>query len=922
MKLQEIAVDSLVPNPNHPPQNFKEIDGLVASIAMIGILVPLAVIETSQGFHIVDGEKRYRAAVELGLGKLPCVVLDPQKIQTSYQSRGLSKQARDYLDKMGFVWEKVKRSKFDEMYEQLVAYKDEYGDCLVPSKWPENPRLARWVSTLRGGQHKGLTHWSDAPGFLACQECPRTPLGRAPKRVKPLQMEVVEGDTIVARCEECGSTRELTAAEARDLPRWRKEYDEREEAAGGEQGMNMLMDLGFVWNLNTHKFVEMAGQLHAYKDEYGDCLVPSKWPENPSLANWVARQRRQKRRGKLSEARVDLLDLMDFAWDTMARETAYTQYSSVGDPDDDTETFESREEVLAAIEAEKRARETATLLSAISIENFKAFRDVQEIPLAPITLLFGNNSVGKSSVMQTLLMLKQTVDKHESPLESDQDPIPGFFPTGKLVDLGTYKNLIWGQDSNRPLCLGFRFGAAEGAIWGARDNLGKTTVPLPESWCKFEFKAIAQEVEASPLFHLHRYSIGNEHWSQAYVEYIRSYGHRHDHTMEMLETAPELMTKSGPNTGNILKLETIHPASPYIDRDYNLVLKSAHDWLDQISTTIIPRIQELISNLQDCVDVSRRLQNLPLSHLISRAEQVLARRKHEFELRKHETTLENFSELQERFAGDYKRDDFFADTLKGHKSSSLLVNNFVPQRSDFTVAKWLPPNFRTPSELALLLGREFVHILQQMVHVGSVRNPPKRHYVDSYAGTSLSQLRELISPLNMWFERLEIPYTIEVPELEDGGLHTTFKVELTDKQLGITLGPMDVGYGISQVVPVLLKCLGGGATSSQPRLILIEEPEIHLHPRLQAAFGEFLAGCVNSPNTNQFIVETHSENLVLCLQRLVRNGTLTPDHVSIVYIKQDEGASKAFSIGLDEEGEFTDVWPDGFFPEGLDEVLG
>ena len=73
---QKIPMDSLLPNPHQPRLLFEAIDELVASIQEVGVLEPLLVRQSTQGFQIISGERRYRAAVDAGLDEIPCIVLD------------------------------------------------------------------------------------------------------------------------------------------------------------------------------------------------------------------------------------------------------------------------------------------------------------------------------------------------------------------------------------------------------------------------------------------------------------------------------------------------------------------------------------------------------------------------------------------------------------------------------------------------------------------------------------------------------------------------------------------------------------------------------------------------------------------------------------------------------------------------------
>lgn len=82
------------------------------------------------------------------------------------------------------------------------------------------------------------------------------------------------------------------------------------------------------------------------------------------------------------------------------------------------------------------------MLKGLTIEGFKAFSKKQIFKLAPITLIFGANSAGKSSLLQSLLLLKQTLEESES-----GDAV--LVPKGKIVNLGSYKEMIYGHETEK-----------------------------------------------------------------------------------------------------------------------------------------------------------------------------------------------------------------------------------------------------------------------------------------------------------------------------------------------------------------------------------------------------------------------------------------------------------------------------------------
>lgn len=126
---------------------------------------------------------------------------------------------------------------------------------------------------------------------------------------------------------------------------------------------------------------------------------------------------------------------------------------------------------------------------------------------------------------------------------------------------------------------------------------------------------------------------------------------------------------------------------------------------------------------------------------------------------------------------------------------------------------------------------------------------------------------------------------------------------------------MDVGFGISQMLPFIVQSL-----AANNQIITIEQPEIHVHPGLQADLGDLLAEAITEPYCNQFIIETHSEHLILRLQRLVRTKKLQPSDISVVAVRRGSEGSIAVPLRLDEEGDFMDEFPGGFFPERLREL--
>jgi predicted ATPase len=137
----------------------------------------------------------------------------------------------------------------------------------------------------------------------------------------------------------------------------------------------------------------------------------------------------------------------------------------------------------------------------------------------------------------------------------------------------------------------------------------------------------------------------------------------------------------------------------------------------------------------------------------------------------------------------------------------------------------------------------------------------------------------------------------------------------------------DVGIGISQVLPVLVH-----AYADRGQIVAIEQPEIHLHAELQAEMGDVFIQSALGENQNTFLLETHSEHLILRIMRRIRetrDGKLpqgfprvTEKDVSILFVQPDGPRSIVREMPLNERGELVKTWPGGFFEESYRELFG
>jgi hypothetical protein len=212
-----------------------------------------------------------------------------------------------------------------------------------------------------------------------------------------------------------------------------------------------------------------------------------------------------------------------------------------------------------------------------------------------------------------------------------------------------------------------------------------------------------------------------------------------------------------------------------------------------------------------------------------------------------------------------------------------------------------------------------MHGFRSIKHVPPLREPPQRIYAreagDGSAAMELARNSALVVDVNVWLARIGMDYVVKIHDLAPGSGY--FQVLLSDRRRPEVpaVNYADTGFGVSQLLPILVAGLTG-----QRQTILVEQPELHIHPRLQAELGSFFAECIKERG-HQFIVETHSEHIMLRVQRLIRNGMPASDNLAVQYVRRTPSGSTVERLVVNGSGEFVEGWPEGFMPDRLKELL-
>lgn len=156
-------------------------------------------------------------------------------------------------------------------------------------------------------------------------------------------------------------------------------------------------------------------------------------------------------------------------------------------------------------------------------------------------------------------------------------------------------------------------------------------------------------------------------------------------------------------------------------------------------------------------------------------------------------------------------------------------------------------------------------------------------------------------------ERSGLFQNIEIKNL-GRSMGTPFQLKV--KVRGPNANIIDVGYGVSQILPILVQILDPPSSSGhmmvERAFFLLQQPEVHLHPRAQAELSSLLAA-IASQSGRSFIVETHSDYMIDRARIEIRKGTIRPEDVSLIYLEPKGRVVKVHNIRFDEMGEMVNI---------------
>ncbi|MBI4755362.1 MAG: DUF3696 domain-containing protein [Betaproteobacteria bacterium] len=443
------------------------------------------------------------------------------------------------------------------------------------------------------------------------------------------------------------------------------------------------------------------------------------------------------------------------------------------------------------------------MITNLAARNFKSWADTGDVRLGPITGLFGTNSSGKTSLLQLLLMLKQTAD---SP---DRSQVLNLGDDRNLVELGTFQELLFSHDLGNLLEVSLDWSLPESL--SVEDPAQKGNELFQGETLGFSSSIEWRNGSGKDLG---RAAVREMHYRFAGSKFGMRPSGRKVSEFDLYQTDPHF--KFVRVQGRPWKLPP--PAKCY-------------GFPDQVRAYY--QNASFLSDLE-----------LQLEQLFSRV----------FYL----GPLRDYPKRQYQWAG--------AQPADMGRRGERVVEALLASRE---------------SGVSYSLGR----------------------------GIKRQTLEQRVA---WWLKELELISSFEVRPVTEGG--KLFQVWVRRHPRAAEVLITDVGFGVSQILPVISLCYYAPEGST----IILEQPEIHLHPRVQAGLADVFIDVVRQRKV-QIILESHSEHLLRRLQLRIAEEKLMSNEASLYFCSTDKGESRLTTLELDLFGNIVN-WPKDFFGDEMAEI--
>lgn len=569
------------------------------------------------------------------------------------------------------------------------------------------------------------------------------------------------------------------------------------------------------------------------------------------------------------------------------------------------------------------------------LNNFKSIDREKELEFRPLTIFTGANSSGKSTILQSILLVTQTL---HSPIASRSIVLNGWFKK-----FGSYSDIANKKDFNKNIRIGFSLINNDSvrnlhyySPWS--DDIKAVT-------CKFEVAAHCDEDLQPYLNKLELRAELDESLENEVT--ITKDGAKNDKERKIIEA----------NQGKTPDIDFGYRIESDYDfrrrfygapRDFNPLGVGMNHFLPSYVVTYynrVDRYKEYLRLMNSSASSYSHLEQSEELQLASIIKEKAVKIIEEISTKEIWSNQRKYERLHKRLVKEFTLDDFFnylrntklTSEEREKKYLSMFYEELKKMGEDYGIDRI--PTYFFP-------GVEFVndYFRERIKYLGPLREEPKALYPlesndtmtdvglkgentaavydnnkgkiiqfidpDCFDDLHHTEMKPIEGPLavaiNKWLVYLGVAKNIETHDKGKMGHELTITTDVPNMEQDLT----HVGVGVSQVLPILVMSF----LAKPGAVIILEQPELHLHPKVQTRLADFFVAM--NALKKQCIIETHSEYLINRLRYLVAMSETSEvaEDTMIYFVEKEDGHSKYRQVTINQYGVIEE-WPNGFFDE-------
>lgn len=561
--------------------------------------------------------------------------------------------------------------------------------------------------------------------------------------------------------------------------------------------------------------------------------------------------------------------------------------------------------------------------TSFSLSNFKGFKELKSVDIKPLTVICGTNNSGKSSLIQSLLLMKQSnLENTKVPLNTYiQEPL--IF-NGLYAHLGSYLDVVHSHSGEKEIRFSWKVSneVQETRFYRSEISVGIKNIELENSnnqtvVGEFLFQNFTKNFSMGIVrlsnnnYKLSFKNISLEDFLLKWIYTRYNYYYYSSYTTKIVDLVKKFSStkffqerciKEVSFNDVQVKFEGVFPSKIVIKnfaKQSHNILKGIKQGLSSLTGVKIPKY---------------------LSQFLEMTINDLDTYNKKYSSRRDKSTASDDSEDVDLSLSTSKNENPF---LCINKEASLL-DHYASYRATVLFLRKLWSGFRYIGLIREAPKRFYLFDDLRRIDIGingeytplvlavEQETTVPKYYRCIYEGKHIKnyELREqdkLLESVNWWLsDCMKLPQIYSVAGLR--GVINQVRLN----SLGVEVDLPDLGFGVSQILPILVECL----RTAERETIILEQPEIHLHPSLQSKLADFFI-CMAKSGKN-LVIETHSEHLInrLCLRIAQEESNDTRNLINILFISFDEQNKTSISrlVEINKYGEIEN-WPVGFFDD-------